>query len=176
MHNALIDTLSRFFEAACSERCGESKVIRLPEISIDDFQMYADWVYLATIEVEEGDDDAFETYFRMNILGDALDDCRPRNAAMERLVDGIAYSAQPSVDNVWDVYERTPTGSPLRRLLVDRTIGRGDRDKFAVNVELYPGEFVQELAVALVRKTLSVTLEDFVASVRSSFHPETGDL
>ena len=177
MHNALICALSRFFKAACSRHCGstESRAIRLPEISIDDFQLYADWVYLSTIGVEDGDDDADEVYCRMYILGDVLDDYRLRNAAMERLVDGLECTAQPSLDTVWDIYERTPKGSPLRKFLVDRWIGRGDHEKFASNVELYPAEFVQELAVALVRKTPSFTSEDFVASVRSSSHPETED-
>jgi hypothetical protein len=178
MHNALICALSRFFKAACSRHCGssESRAIRLPEISIDDFQLYADWVYLSTIGVEGGDDDADEVNCRVYILGDMLDDYRLRNAAMERLVDGITSTAQPSLDTVWDIYERTPKGSPLRNLLVDRTIGMEDQNKLASDVELYPAEFVQELAVALIRKTPSVTSEDFVASARSSFHPETGDL
>lgn len=177
MHNALIFALSRFFKAACSRHCGssESRVIRLLEISIDDFQLYADWVYLSTIGVEDGDDDADEVYCRIYILGDVLDDYRLRNAAMERLIDGLAFSAQPSPDTVWDVYERTPTGSPLRKFLVDRWIGRGDHEKFASDVELYSVEFVQELAVSLTRRTPAVTLQDFVTSVKSSFHPETGD-
>jgi hypothetical protein len=76
--------------------------------------------------VEDGDDDADEVYCRMYILGDVLDDYRLRSAAMERLIDGIKCTAQPSLYTVWDVYERTPTGSPLRKFLVDRWIGRGD--------------------------------------------------
>jgi hypothetical protein len=175
MHNALICALSRFFRAACSKRCGELKVIRLPEISIDDFQLYADWVYLSTIGVEDGDDDADEVYCRMYILGDVLDDYGLRNAAMERLVDRLKCTAQPYPDTVWDVYERTPKESPLRNLLVDRTIGMEDLNEFASDVELYPAESVQELAVFLIRRTPVVTSEALVASVRSSFHPETGD-
>jgi hypothetical protein len=178
MHNALICALSRFFKAACSRHCGssESRAIRLPEISIDDFQLYADWVYLSTIGVEDGDDDADKVYCRMYILGDVLDDYRLRNAAMERLIDGLKCTAQPNPDTVWDIYERTPTGSPLRKFLVDRTVGMGDHDKFAGDVELYPAGFVQELAVSLIRRTPAVTSEALVASVRSAFHPETGDL
>jgi hypothetical protein len=177
MHDALICALSGFFKAACSRHCGssESRAIRLPEISVDDFQLYADWVYLSTIGVEDGDDDADEVYCRMYILGDVLDNYRLPTAAMERLIDGIKCTALPSMYTVWDVYERTPTGSPLRKFLVDRWIGRGDDEKFASNAELYPVEFVQELAVSLTSRTPAVTLEDFVASVRSSFHPETGD-
>jgi hypothetical protein len=41
---------------------------------------------------------------------------------------------------------------------------------------LYPAGFVQELAVSLIRRTPAVTSEALVASVRSAFHPETGDL
>ena len=125
----------------------------------------------------EGDADADEILLGLYILGDFIDDYRLRNAAMEHLVDGLAFTAQPpNLDTVWDIYERTPTGSPLRKFLVHRTIGAGDHnDKFAGDVELYPAEFVQELAVALVLRTPAVTSEALVASLKSSFHPETGN-
>jgi hypothetical protein len=112
----------------------------------------------------------------MYILGDVLDDYQPRNAAMEHLIDSLPFTTQPSFETVRDVYERTPTGSPLRKLLVDRRIGRGDRDEFATDVGAYPAEFIQELAVALIRKTSTVTSADFVAGVKGSFRPETGSL
>ena len=151
----------------------------MPEISVRDFQLYAHWLYTSEIEVEvAGEDDGQEHQinYSMYILGDVLDDCQLRNAAMEHLIDSLPMTPQPSPDTVWDIYERTPAGSPLRKLLVDQRIGMGDRDKFAVNVEVYPAEFVQELAVSLIRKTSTVTLEDFVAGVKSSFQPETGIL
>jgi hypothetical protein len=179
IHNAFICPKSKFFRAACSERCRESKVIRLPEVSVDDFPLYAHWVYNSTIDVEvEGVEETQDNCLRMYILGDVFDDYRLRNAAMELLIDSIESIAQPSPDTVWDVYERTPTGSPLRKLLVDWRIGSSgkERDKFAVEVESYPAEFVQELAVALMRKTQVVTTEALVASVKSSFYPETGNV
>jgi hypothetical protein len=177
IHNAFICPRSKFFRAACSERCSESKIIRLPEVSADDFRLYAHWVYNSTIDV--GVEDVEETQdncLRMYILGDVLDDYRLRNAAMELLIDSLTSTTQPSPETVWDVYERTPEGSPLRKLLVDWRIGsgEGERDKFAVEVELYPAEFVQELAVALMRRSPIASSEAIVASLKSSFHPETG--
>jgi hypothetical protein len=176
IHNAFIFPKSKFFRAACSERCSESKVIKLPEISVDDFRLYFHWVYNSTIDVEvEDDEETQDNCLRMYILGDVLGDYRLRNAAMELLIDGLGSTAQPSPDTVWDVYERTPTGSPLRKLLVDWRIGGGalDHEKFAVEVELYPAEFVQELAVALLRRTPAVTSEALVASLKGSIRPET---
>jgi hypothetical protein len=127
--------------------------------------------------VVEGDDDADEILLGLYILGDFIDDYRLRNAAMEHLVDGLAFTAlQPNPDTVWDVYEHTPTGSPLGRLVVHRTIGVGDRDGFAGDVELYPAEFVQEVAVALILRTPAVTSEALVASVKSSFCLEKGNV
>jgi hypothetical protein len=153
-----------------------SDAIKLPETSVCDFQLYAHWLYTSKIKVEvEGEDvgQKQQIYLSMYILGDVLDDYRLRNAAMEHLIDSLP---QPSPDTVWDVYERTPVGSPLRKLLVDQRIGTGDCGKFAVDVEVYPAEFVQELAVSLIRKTSIVTPEDFVAQMKSSFHPEMGSV
>jgi hypothetical protein len=177
IHNAFIFPKSKFFRAACSERCSESKIIRLPEVSADDFRLYAHWVYNSTIDVEVEDvEETQDNCLRMYILGDVLDDYRLRNAAMELLIDSLTSTTQPSPETVWDVYERTPEGSPLRKLLVDWRIGsgEGERDKFAVEVELYPAEFVQELAVALMRRSPIASSEAIVASLKSSFHPETG--
>jgi hypothetical protein len=167
---------TQLYLSSCSERCSESKVIKLPEISVDDFRLYFHWVYNSTIDVEvEDDEETQDNCLRMYILGDVLGDYRLRNAAMELLIDGLGSTAQPSPDTVWDVYERTPTGSPLRKLLVDWRIGGGalDHEKFAVEVELYPAEFVQELAVALLRRTPAVTSEALVASLKGSIRPET---
>ena len=179
MHKSWLCARSKFFKAACSERCGgSSRAIKLPEISVRDFDLYFHWLYTSKIE-GEGEEDveqAQQIYLSMYILGDVLDDYELRNAAMEHLIESLPFTPQPNPDTVWDVYERTPTGSPLRKLLVDWRIGTGDHDEFARDVEVYPAEFVQELAVSLMSKTPIVTPEDFVAGVKSSFQPETGSL
>jgi hypothetical protein len=152
----------------------------LPETSVRDFQLYFHWLYTSKTEVEgEGEEDVeqkHQSYLSMYILGDVLDDYQLRNTAMEHLIESLPFTPQPSPDAVWDIYERTPAGSPLRKLLVDQRIGTGDRDEFAKDVEVFPAEFVQELAVSLMSKTPIVTPEEFVLGLKSSLYPKTGSV
>jgi hypothetical protein len=185
VHKDPICAKSKFFKAACSERWsglrssdGKPKDIKLPETSIRDFQTYVHWVYASQIEVE-GDDlgRKHEHHLKMYILGDLLDDYQLRNAAMETLIDSLPFSTgQPSFQIVRHVYEHTPMGSPLRKLLVDRKIGRGNRADFAMDVDEYAVEFVQELAIALMKKVPTASRKTLTASVKASFERETGDV
>jgi hypothetical protein len=179
VHKDSICAKSKFFKAACSERWieGKHKVVKLPDLTARDFQTYVHWVYTSRIEVkseevEQKEDDHLKTY----ILGDVLDDYQLRNAVMDQLINSIPLpktQASPSFHK--HVYECTPAGSPLRKFLVDCKIHDGCRKDFAGNSEKYPVEFLQELAVALLRKVPTTKDETLITSLRRSYKWETGD-
>lgn len=184
VHKDAICAKSKFFKAACSERWsglrssgGKQKPMKLPETSVRDFQTYVHWIYTSQIEVEsEAARKKQKDYLYVYILGDVLDDYQLRNAVMEKLMSSLEMlPTQPRPTTIEHVYQHTPVGSPLRKLLIDRRINRGSRAEFIADVEQYPVEFIQELALALISKAPVVSKKDFAASVKSAFKPETGD-
>jgi hypothetical protein len=175
VHKDSICAKSKFFKAACSERWieGQKKLIKLPEASTRDFQAYVNWVYTSRIEVNENAEKQYNGHVKMYILEDVLDDYQLRNTAMEYLISSIETPIAQGYRMLRDAYERTPTGSPLRRLLVSRQIGQGERKTFPECVSKYPVELIQEMAVSLMRDTPYVKRVDLMANVKSACQPET---
>lgn len=49
--------------------------------------------------------------------------------------------------------------------MVDFTVMRRDGDKFIQSADMYPAEFVRELAIAALRKAPAVSWEDAVSGI-----------
>ena len=71
VHEHFISAKSKFFEAACSERCGgSSRAIKLLETSVRDFELYFHWLYTSKIEVEgEGEEEGRFRDVRQRVSG-----------------------------------------------------------------------------------------------------------
>jgi hypothetical protein len=108
----------------------------------------------------------------MYILGDVLDDYQLRNTAMEHLIGSFNCPILQRWEMITDVYERTPTGSPLRKYLVNRQIAKADRGFFAKWAAEAPVESVQEVAIALMSSTPFPKICDLTASVKKDCPPE----
>jgi len=184
VHKDPICAKSKFFNAACSERWnglrssdGKQRAIRLPETSVRDSQAYVHWIYTSQIEVEGDDaDKKHDDHIDMYILGDLLDDYQLRNAALEKLIMNLPFAMyHPGIVVITHVYECTPVGSPLRKLLVDRKICRGDRDDFAADLHKYPVEFTQEVALALMSQTAFTSRLSLIRRLKEGIRTETGD-
>lgn len=108
-----------------------------------------------TAKLEDIDHDAYDLLVDLYLLGDLLDDIQLRNSTTRTLYNILTDEKSKSLpstainDKVWS---STPSGSLLRKLLVDSTITSLEKDEFAKSVATDPPEFVQEIAVALFRK------------------------
>jgi len=60
------------------------------------------------------------------------------------------------------VWSSTTPRSRFRRLLVENVVARAQRDAFADHITAYPSEFIQEVAVAALRKTPATSWEEAV--------------
>lgn len=125
LHKGIITNHSKFFKAACSGNFSEAKdkIIRLPEIDVDNFVTYLQWVYTGTIITgdEENADKSdypkksFYSYIKLYVLADQLDDMRLRNAIMDVLT---ALSKVPAVTDAFVLgYNSTPESSILRKFI-----------------------------------------------------------
>lgn len=91
VHQSKICEKSKFFSAACSRRWkeGQEKLVRLPEVKIEVFQEYWEWVYSAERCTEESELDAKNAEYLLLIdlylLADLLDDTRLRNFSTEEI-------------------------------------------------------------------------------------------
>jgi len=155
IHEDMLCSSSKFFQAACSKVCAEAKekVVRVPEVVQHPiFQSYALWVYSGKIEF---DTDRYAIPNQQQavlihawIAGDILDDVKFRNEAMRMLVHNIeAFCILPHARMLRHVWKSTPSNCILRGMLVSAIILHLDRDAFSEQVEGYPRELVETVAI-----------------------------
>lgn len=135
IHEDVITSSSKFFRAACSGGFKEAqeKVVRLPDIDVETFKLYAHWLYTGMVgplaEPEVMAEDSFgrirfERAAKLYIAGDVLDDLRLRNAATDSFVqvsELITFVPSPYVISL--AYYTTLQDSKIRTLLVDEYLG-----------------------------------------------------
>lgn len=119
---------------------------------------------------ETGEEDEKTTCIEAFIVGDSLRDEQLRKRVIEvflgKIVDWKHHMARSAIDRIWSA---TPTGSPLRIVVLEWTADNLDLDCFAGRVDKYPEEFVQEVAVLMMerlRKFRPRTDEQVQESVR----------
>jgi hypothetical protein len=159
VHKDIICAKSEFFRAACSTRWLQEKVIRLPEIKPNIFQVYSHWAYAdtlvpgATATSTSSNKASSRGLVDLYLLGDVLDDVKFRNKAMQHLITHAAENQQPGFKTICHIWKNTPTSSILRRWTVDLAIMNLKRDYFVEHAEDYPAEFVLQIATKLLQQT-----------------------
>lgn len=159
LHQEPVCAKSKFFKAACSSRWleGQERVLRLPEVSAATFQTYCTWIYTndialgnCTPESPQEEIYAEETSFiDLYLLGDKLDDIQLRNGTITMLIDfSVKHNIVISMTNIALIWDSTPRGSLLRKLILDLTVTRCSREDFARHLPIAPPEYVQEVALA----------------------------
>jgi hypothetical protein len=185
VHKHLICAKSKFFKAACSKLWaeGEDRVVRLPEVKAETFQAYIFWVYSGKVGVNgsttSGTSKAsaeLRQTTELYLLADVLDDLQLRNAAMRSLVlKSKVWLIQPSVALIKQVWDSTPSGSLLRKMIVDHTIMRFNRKIFEKQSVDYPKDLLHSIAVALMQKAPGADCETFIAGLDGYLEPEVSD-
>jgi hypothetical protein len=171
LHKSKLCSKSKFFKAACSKAWIEDKTVRQPHVTVELFRHYCDWIYTGTIPTSrltpeskiEDEGAEKELFADLYLLGDSLDDIQLRNLAIQRFCVCLGGSKSlPSIDLVAHARSSTPPKSLFRKRIVDITVARLSRDRFAETVAEYPLEFVQELAVVAMFKAPTATWKDVV--------------
>jgi hypothetical protein len=142
-HESFLTSRSDFFRRAMNGSWAESesRVVKLPEDDPKVFAIYVSLIYTGQLttmlkskeELATLDTATFRaivqaeyaTLLQMYILGDKLQDLQAKNATVAAVLELIDMK---SAENRWFVpmvelvnmsYERTPAGSPIRRLMTD---------------------------------------------------------
>jgi hypothetical protein len=122
LHKIKLCSKSKFFRAACSERWieGQEKLVRLPEVKVEVFRVYCEWIYnsnLPTIRCTAGDKETEKAVERnqlahLYLLGDSLDDLELRRAATQAIFTFLrARCGIFTVSTFAIVWSSTPPGN-----------------------------------------------------------------
>lgn len=120
----ILRDVSAFFDAAFQDYWKESKtgVVSLTGCRPRHFSIYVDWIYsfrnLPTTISPEDADAFFDDIADLYILGDHIQNVDFCDAVVDSLAD-IAYELNVLPRNVNHIYSNTPSGSSLRKLVVD---------------------------------------------------------
>lgn len=185
VHRDIIRERSKFFEAAVSDDRwveGQERLVRLPEIAPQAFSTYTHWIYRDQMSIhvfwQEDHPNIWreqQAYYEIYMLAEYLDDARLRVHILDVIISkSLHWRKVPGFkfcDVIWD---RTPKGSPLRTFVIDWKAQRESRSKFAKDVEEYPKEFLEEMAVYLMRHRTrkSESAQAFAARIRAKLLPE----
>ena len=160
IHTHIITSHSTFFTAAYSKdyREGQEKLIRLPEINIDTFLVYLQWVYSGRIVITDGHGKLLgaetttsgypltQLYVTAEFLGDTL----LRNKIIDRLrkLAGPKRGV-PTLQMIHFAYENTATAkSTLRKLFVDCIRLTGSTEFFEKHSDGLPKQLFVEMAMS----------------------------
>ena len=133
IHKQMICEHSVFFQTAMKKEWqeGQDRTIPLPDDRVEVVSLYVQWTYYDRIlshgnpTMAERDSAELDRLIDAFVFGDKDQDGRFRDAVLDALVacastpDTAGMTWFPAMSAVKKAYQRTPEGSPLRRLLVD---------------------------------------------------------
>ena len=189
VHKNVITGRSAFFRAAVEGpfKEAEEKTVRLPEIDPDLFSVYLQWIYSDKIVILGAGDIAKDTggskqralLIELYILADALDDRRLRNRTTDEFIDLCRSTSWPGCKSIKRIWNSTPEGSKLRKLLIDYEMSK-KRTSGACWIERnrksLPKSFMSDLAIAFAKTGLDkrkVTNPRFASPL--IYHDHDGD-
>lgn len=152
-HDSLLAGCSPFFVAACTGgfREAHERVIRLPDVEPTDFENFLLWLYTQSLgHLAHADIDRhYDALFRLYFLAETLQVRILKNDIVDTTIAlELASAFVPCADQVRRVFEQTPRGNPLRRLLVDMHAWDVESKFLLENEERFAKDFVLELAIS----------------------------
>ena len=183
LHQDAVCAKSKFFKAACSKqwREGQERIVRLPEAGVATFKAYSAWIYsgdvaenTCTSTSSDGEKrTTLASLVDLYLLGDTLDDVKLRNKVVMMLFTSIrSMNMLPCISGVQQIWKSTPSGSLLRKMLVDAFVSRLERNGFASCAPSYPADFVREVAVAAMEALPTTTWDKLAERVGKYAEPE----
>jgi hypothetical protein len=172
IHEYLITARSAFFKKALSGNCkeAEDRQVNLPEDDPDTFKAYVYHLYTNVLAVlpepvpkdYTGKEEQM-ALAKVYVLAEKLQDHSTKDAVVQAMLhsalqtrpDGSTYAG--GLAEVRIIYDGTPPGSPMRKLLVDLYTYRARSKWLKKDNEGIPSEFLHELAMQLLDKRLCPT-------------------
>ena len=147
VHEQLLCEYAPFFQAATKDvwKGDKDPTIPLKEDSPDIVSLYVHWIYtnriLSRDSASEGSCDEIGLLVDAFVFGEKLQDGRFKDAIIDAIIkstnpsNGSGCTWYPGLTEIKHAYEGTPSGSPLRRLIVDcwALNGRKDWDRDGLN-------------------------------------------
>ncbi|KAJ4344990.1 hypothetical protein N0V95_006027 [Ascochyta clinopodiicola] len=147
----------------------KERIVRLPEDPPTIFHIYVDLLYTNQITVISNSAsrvptlvyDEQNTLARLYVLVEKLQDLDAKNKTLTAMVaslcetysDGHKYAIGHAAVHI--VYEGTPSGSLLRKLIVDTYTSQATRS-WVSEAQKLPDDFVRELLISVVAKRSGV--------------------
>lgn len=161
VHKHILCAHSPFFDTAFKKDWAESRTGSMP-LADDDaeiFELYQQWLYRNKVfsrsppEQTGQSNTEYDTLIRAYIFGEKVQDGHFGDAIIDALIVSVNTPAVdgelwfPTDATVTKAYEGTPTGSPLRRLMVDLHVHHGSERWIKENNNL---EFLVDLTRGLL--------------------------
>ena len=171
VRRCLLTKSSDFFQACSRGEWQEvsTKTTSLPEVDVESFSTYLQWLYTGAIVVSE-DDITDETDMRslqkketerfrlrhltpllkLAVLADRLGDAQLSNSASDTLIQVVeTIKVGPNLADIHLVYKQLPDNSTFRRLLVDMFNTKCNVKFLIENQAHLPAAFIFDLMVGL---------------------------
>jgi hypothetical protein len=166
VHESFLTGSSLFFKKALSGDWIEAKTrrVNLPEEEPAVFHDYVHFLYTRTLCVKPGiklgndnRTDEKTSLMKLYVLAERLHDIDMKNVVTKAMYNSLWELTNlrkkifPDVECLRIVYEGTPIGSPMRRMLVDFCTYHAAAGLFKSDGD-YPHELLQELTINLLAK------------------------
>lgn len=169
IHKEILCATSPFFKAALEGKFEESvrgEVI-LEDTSVETFGHFNEWLYtgkltedkcqengLTILEQYSKDQPTYRQFLEVWLFGDYIMVPQLQNYIVDRMQAKHATRPMLPIADFAYLYEKTQTGSPLRRLMVDLCVWkhRGSSETYRTNIDKIPRSMGADLMVALVRR------------------------
>ena len=164
VHESLLQASSEYFGGMLRGQWEEAKrgVVILDDIDAEIFLVYQSFLYFAKVETKFGaiqEDQIVTEHERLvdcYVLGDRFRDNGFKNAVIDAInastrikIDGLFRL--PSGHTTTKIYMSTAEGSPLRRLIVDQHVTRGNSSwMHDAGVAQFHPQFLYDLSVAFM--------------------------
>jgi hypothetical protein len=169
-HESYLKLNSDFFKTALKKEWveGQTRIIKLPEDDTEAMTNYLTFTYgsglpTTTLKVMPNGglgSGQWKLLVKLYILGERLLDTPLRNAVIEEIVQLSSLADEDDAEYFMTTgscnlcYDGTPTGSPLRRLIVDKYIIAGEQDWIEHDREhpVFPAELSQALLAKIASR------------------------
>lgn len=134
VHQNLLCKNSPFFDAALRNDWteAETRVVPLPEARPEVFSVYQSWLLQQTIfsAAPEQADEEWSILIEAYVLGERLGDVNFKDAIMDAVLEKRKEEDTVPTTQISTIYEGTPTGSSLRKWIVDMIVRHGTSEWF----------------------------------------------
>lgn len=174
LHKKIVCEKSKFFRAMHENNWKEATegIVRLPEVSKEEFGIYVGWLYTGIIDMTDDDDLSSKTTYNPDMrgnerrklykrivdayaLGDMLRDASFRNALCSEVItlQQLVGTGPACAENVAHLFNKTPYTAKMARMFADYKLSATyDVKSFSETHTNYPPELFKVMALVVVEE------------------------